>query len=152
MKNFVKTILFYLLLFGVIALLAVAIFRNTKEEKLVLSDMVDYFKEDRVVSFVIDAKYNVSMKVIKVDAAGTKLANADGSWVTEEVSYKLRSIDLFEDYCGKYVTNNVNLIDYDIEPETTYPLWATLMPYLIILLLVIFLVVFFVILPPRKTG
>ena len=48
MKNYVKTILFYLLLIGVVVLLVSAIFRNTKQEKLVFSDIVGYFKEDRV--------------------------------------------------------------------------------------------------------
>jgi len=160
MKNYVKTILFYLLLIGVIVLLASAIFRNTKEEKLALSDMVNYFKEDRVVSFVIDEKFNVSMKVIKVDGAGTKLANADGSWQTEEVSYELRSLQLFEEYCGDYVKGNpeagilpnANLVSYEIEPETTYPWWVSLIPYLIILLLIVVAVVFFIVRSPDGRG
>ena len=148
MKNYVKTILFYLLLIGVVILLVAAIFRNTKQEKLVFSDMVGYFKEDRVVSFVIDEKFNVNLKVIKTTGDGALQADADGKWVTEEVSYKLRSLQLFEDYCGEYVANNANLQSYEIEPETTYPWWVSLLPYLFILLLGVGLVVFFVLRSP----
>ena len=152
MKNYVKTILFYLLLIGVVILLVAAIFRNTKQEKLVFSDMVGYFKEDRVVSFVIDEKFNVNLKVIKTTGDGALQADADGKWVTEEVSYKLRSLQLFEDYCGEYVANNANLQSYEIEPETTYPWWVSLLPYLFILLLGVGLVVFFVLRSPDGRG
>ena len=152
MKNYVKTILFYLLLIGVVILLVAAIFRNTKQEKLVFSDMVGYFKEDRVVSFVIDEKFNVNLKVIKTTGDGALQADADGKWVTEEVSYKLRSLQLFEDYCGEYVANNANLQSYEIEPETTYPWWVSLLPYLFILLLGVGLVVFFIMRSPDGRG
>ncbi len=160
MKNYVKTILFYLLLFGVVLLLVLAIFRNTKQEKLKLSDMVGYFKDDRVVSFVIDEKYNVNLTVIKVNGDGALQADENGKWKTEEVSYKLRSLQLFEDYCGPYVTGdadagiapNANLISYEIEPETTYPWWVSLIPYLILLLLIVAAVVFFVLRSPDGHG
>ena len=123
MKNHLKTILLYVLLIAVIIGVVATIFQSTEEEKIVLGDVVAYFESDRVVSFLIDENYYITMQVIKQDAAGNLQTKADGSWDTTEISYQLRSLDLFNEYCGDHVRSNANLTDYDIEPQTTYPWW-----------------------------
>ena len=145
MKNHLKTILFYVLLIGVIIAVVASIFRGTENEKLVLSDVVEYFEDDRVTHFVIDEEYNLTMTVIKVDSDGALIKDGD-KWVTEEKSYRLQSLSLFQEYCGDLIKdeNNLreNLVDYDIEPETVYPWWVSLLPYAIII--IVFVVLFFV--------
>ncbi len=141
MKNHLKTILFYVLLIGVIIAVVAVIFQGTTTEKLVLGDVVSYFEADRVVSFVIDEDYHLSMKVIKVGADGG-LVKENGAWVTEEVSYRLRSLQLFEDYCSDYVKNNQNLETFDVEPETVYPWWLSFLPYVIIIIVFVVLFIF----------
>ena len=47
---------------------------------------------------------------------------------------------------------NANLVSYEIEPETTYPWWVSLIPYLIILLLIVVAVVFFIVRSPDGRG
>ena len=124
MKNHLKTILFYVVLIGVIIAVVSVIFQSTTEEKLVLGDVVAYFEDDRVESFVIDEDYNLTMSVIKKE--GDKLLyKADGSgFLTEQKSYRLQSLSLFQEYCGELVLRNQaegNLVTYDIEPETVTP-------------------------------
>ena len=152
MKSHLKTILFYVLLIGIIVAVVATIFQGTEDEKLVLGDVVSYFEEDRVVSFVIDEDYNLTMTVIK-GADGTYEQNADGSWVTEQRSYRLQSLSLFQEYCGDLVLRNQaegRLDTYDIEPETVYPWWVSLLPYAIII--IVFVVLFFVMMNSSKGG
>ncbi len=150
MKNHLKTILFYLLLIGIIIAVVATIFSGTTEEKLVLGDVVDYFEDDRVLSFTIDEDYFLSMTVIKANDEGELLKNADGSWQTEAKSYQLQSLALFQEYCADYVKANANLESYDIEPETTYPWWVSLLPYAIII--IVFIVLFVVMMNSAKGG
>ncbi len=138
MKKHIKSIILYLLLFAVIIAVVSTIFQQTKEEKVVLGEVVGYFKEDRVVSFTIDEDYYISMHVIKKQGAEF-IYNADGSFQTEEISYQLRSIDLFNEYCGDYVKSNINLKSFDIEPQTVTPWWVSLLPYALIIIVVIVL-------------
>ena len=139
MKKHIKSIILYLLLFAVIITVVSTIFQQTKEEKVVLGEVIAYFKEDRVTSFVIDEDYYITMSVIKTDATGAVLYNADGSYQTEEISYRLRSLDLFHEYCGEYVKGNTNLKSFDVEPQTVTPWWVSLLPYALIIIVVIVL-------------
>ena len=143
MKNHIKTILFYLVVIVAIIAVVSVIFKGTKAEKLVLADVVEHFENDRVTSFVIDEKYNLIMEVIKTDEDGNFIQKEDGSFETEEVSYRLQSLGLFQEYCGDYVKNNANLTDYDIEPESTIPWWVSLLPSLFVILVVVVLWFFF---------
>lgn len=149
MKEHLKTILFYLLLIGVIIAVLATIFHRTSDEKLLLSDVVGYFESDRVVSYVIDEDYRLTMKVIKTAEDGTLLRGEDGNFVTTEVSYQLRSLQVFEDYCGQYRTNT-NLVTYEIEPQTTYPWWVSFLPYLIVI--IVFVVLWFFLLGSARGG
>ena len=150
MKSHLKMIVFYLLLIGIIIVTVAMIFRGTEQEKLVLGDVVGYFEADRVTSFVIDESYNLSMTVIKDDGAGGLLKNADGTWITEEKSYRLQSLALFEEYCHDFVASNQNLVTFDIEPESVTPWWVSLLPYLLIIIVVV--VLFFVMMNSAKGG
>lgn len=150
MKNHIKTILFYLLLVGVIIAVLATVFHSTKSEKLVLQDVVSFFKADRVTSFVIDKDYNLTMEVIKVDAEGNLVRDAEGKFVTEKHAYELRTLQLFEDYCHQYVENNQNLTTYDIEPAASYPWWLSVLPYVIVI--VVFIALWFFMMNSAGAG
>ena len=142
MKKHLKSILFYLLLIGVIITVVSFMFQSTEAEKLVLSDVVDYFERDDVVEFVIDEEYYLTMTVIKRDAAGAPLMKADGTgYETEMQGYQLQSLALFQEYCSDFVANNQNLTHYEIQPITPTPWWVSFIPYVVILL--IFVVLWF---------
>ena len=144
-KNHIKTLLFYVLLIGIFIAVAATIFRGTTQDKLVLSDVVGYFEDDCVLSFEIDEDYYLTMEIIKVNEQGDKLQNAEGDFLTEEKSYQLQSLALFNEYCGEYVKNNKILNEqgwYEIMPPTTYPWWVSLLPTLFIIIL--FVVIYFI--------
>ena len=149
MKNHIKTILFYLLLIVAIVVVVTLIFHKTANEKLILSDVVGYFEDDRVVSFTIDEDYYLEMKVIVKNEDGGWVSDANG-WVTETKAYQLQSLSLFEQYCHEYVENNQNLVSYDIEPATSYPWWVSLVPYAIII--VVFIVLWVVMMNSAGHG
>ena len=134
MKKHLKTIVFYLLLIGVIIALVATIFRGTENEVLVLEDVVTYFEQDAVQSFVIDENYNLTLTVGKTDENGVPVLDENGK-LTElaEKSYRLQSLGLFQEYCGEYVKTNANLETYDILPEAVTPWYVSLLPYAIIL-------------------
>ena len=143
MKNHLKTILFYLLLIGVVIAVVATIFSGTQQEELILSDVVKYFEADRVVNFVIDEDYYLTMTVIKTDAQGNLLLGQ-----TEQLSYQLQSLAVFQEYCADLIPTRTNLKDYEIVPATTYPAWVSIIPYAIII--IVFVVLFFVMM--RSAG
>ena len=151
MKKHLKTIIFYLLLIGVVIALVATIFRGTENEILVLEDVVTYFEQDAVQSFVIDENYNLTMQVGKTDEAGNPVLDENGK-LTEltEKSYRLQSLGLFQEYCGEYVKTNAHLETYDIQPEAVTPWYMSLLPYAIII--VVFVVLFFVMMGSSKGG
>ena len=148
MKKSTKTLVFYLLLIAVVIALVATIFQSTEQEKIVLGDVVGYFEDDRVTAVTITEDYYLTMTVIQEDANGNEIKDAQGNFVTAEVAYQLRSLDLFNEYCGDYVKTNERLISFDIEPQTTYPWWVSFLPYAIIIL--VFVVLFFVMM--RSAG
>ena len=149
MKKHLKSILFYLLLIGVIIAVVSMIFQSTEEEKLILSDVVGYFENNRVQEFVIDEDYYLTMTVIKVDANGDPVYKADGSGIeTEQKGYQLQSLGLFQEYCGELVVQNSynaqtnpegRLQKYEVVPVTPTPWWVSFIPYAIIMVVVIVL-------------
>ncbi len=139
MKHHIKSILLYVLLIAVIIGVVATIFQSTEEEKIVLGDVVAYFQSDRVASFVIDENYYITLQIIKQNADGSLQTKPDGGFETTTVAYQLRSLDLFNEYCGDYVKTNANLADYDIEPQTTYPWWVSLLPYALIIVVFVLL-------------
>ena len=124
MKSNLKIILFYVLLIGVIIVLVAQLFSVTQEEKLVYSDIVTYFEQEQVKSFVVDEKYLLTM-VLQDDT---------------QVSYQLKSLTIFRDDLGEMILQqkSAGIIEsYDYEPETVYPWWVSMLPYLIIIVLFI---------------
>ena len=142
MRKHSKSILFYLLLIGVIIVVVSFMFQSTQEEKLVLSDVVGYFEADNVQEFFIDEGYYLTMTVIKTDASGNRLLKADGSgFETEQKGYQLQSLGLFQEYCADMIPQCENLQSYEIQPVTPTPWWVSFIPYVIILL--VFVVLWF---------
>lgn len=124
MKNNLKIILFYVLLITMIIVAVAYLFSSTQTAKTVYSDIIDYFQEEQVKSFVVDENYLLTMQL------------RDGT----QVSYKLKSLTIFRDDLGELILAQKEagiLESYDYEPDTTYPWWLSLLPYVIIIVLFI---------------
>ncbi len=139
MKKHIKTLLLYLVVIALIIVAVSLIFNSTSKEKAVLSQVVAHFEADNVSTFTIDKNYNLTLELVTPDATGAT-----------EVSYKLQSVGLFQEYCGEYIKQNQNLTSYDIEPEATLPIWVNFLPGAV--MLIIFIVFWFVMMRSGGAG
>ena len=145
MKGNFKAIIFYIVLILVIVLSVSTFFGSTKEEKTLYSDIVEYFKTDSVVSFYVDENYYLTMEV--VDSATAEYGE-NGTVTsfdpekTKEIGYQLRSLELFHTDLAGYIGSNTNLTEYEYEPQTTFPWWVSLLPYVLIIVVFIVLWIF----------
>ncbi|MBR2849988.1 MAG: ATP-dependent zinc metalloprotease FtsH [Clostridia bacterium] len=130
-----KIIIFYIVLFAVVILALSFMFNQNGEEKVTYSQIVDYFKSDRVAEFVVDEDFYIEMKVYEVDADGNILTSGD----TKTIGYQLQSLGLFVEDCSEYYKANQNLKSYDIEPEAVFPWWVAFLPYLIVIIVLVIL-------------
>ena len=134
MKNNWKVILIYLIVtFGVLALVFTLLSGANGKDKVVYSDVVGYFQNEKVESFVISDENVITMQVKNDD--GTK----------KSVSYSIRDIAIFYEDLGDLILeqkkNNI-LIEYEYEPYATMPWWIQLLPYAFILIIIIALFYF----------
>jgi cell division protease FtsH len=145
MKGNLKVIIFYIALILVIVFSVSTFFGQTKAEKMLYSDIVDYFKTDMVVSFLVDENYYLTMKVVDKDTATfdeNGIVTAYDESKLQEIGYQLRSLELFHTDLEGYIASNNNLTEYEYEPQTTFPWWVSLLPYVLIIGVFIFLWVF----------
>lgn len=169
-KSNFKILILYVLLIGVIIVALSTMFSKTEAEVLKYSDIVEYFKHDAVKSFVIDDKNIITMEVYDLDkikelnsATPPADTGAEGStdtgtatppslegWETKKIEYRLQSLSLFINDCDSYYMNNVNLVEYDIEPDNVLPWWVSFLPYVVVI--VIFIIIWVVVMKQASGG
>ncbi len=145
MKGNLKVIVFYIALILVIVFSVSTFFGQTKAEKMLYSDIVDHFKADMVVSFRVDENFYLTMKVVDKDTATfdeNGVVTAYDESKIKEIGYQLRSLELFHTDLEDYIASNNNLTEYEYEPQTSFPWWVSLLPYVLIIGVFIFLWVF----------
>ena len=140
-NNNLKIIIFYVVLFAVVILALSFMFNQQDDADITYSDVVNYFKNDQVVEFVIDDKNYIEMKVVVLDESGKPTLDDNGNKATKTIGYQLQSLGLFVENCSEYYMNSTNIVKYDIEPETVLPWWVSFLPYIIIIAVVIILYV-----------
>ena len=163
-KSNFKILVFYVLLFAAIIVALSVMFNQTATDVVTYRDVVNYFKNDAVAEFVVDENNYITMKVYNIediqkleDTANTDTEDtgtADtaptvSSLPTKTIGYQLQSLSLFINDCGDYYKNNVNLQNYDIQPETVAPWWVSFLPYIIVIVIVI---VLWVVVMKQATG
>ena len=140
-KNF-KAIIFYIILFAVIAF-TVSTFMSTKSqvEDPMLSDIVEYFEKDAVINFEVDENHYLTMEVAGDGSTYTedgKLETYDKEKLVK-IEYQLSNLSLFQSLVEDYIKTNTNLADYDYLPEPVFPWWVSLLPYVLIIAISIIL-------------
>ncbi len=143
-KGNFKIIIFYIVLIVGIFVALAFLLNNKEEEKTTFGDVVEYFEDDRVQSFVVDDSYFLTMKVYDIDSNG----NVETSSPTKEIGWQIPSYVDFASHFEKYYMGenknvNLNMEDCDIQPEKTVPVWMMFLPYIIII--VVFVVLYFII-------
>lgn len=131
MKKNIKVIAFYLI--AIIGMIAVTswMVSNTGEEKLKYSELLGYFKAEQVQEFEIDNSNKIILTLNDEEKT--------------EVSYKLRSLQMFLDDAGEMIKEQHEkgiITSYDYEEPVEVAWWVSYLPYLIVLIFVV--VIYFV--------
>ena len=146
-KSNFKVLIFYVILIAAIILSLSMMFSQQEAEVVKYSQIVDYFKNDAVKSFVVDDEDYITMEVYDIEeikslaeppAEGEEAKTLD-DLKTKTIGYQLQSLELFVNDCGEYYATNTNLESFDIEPLAVMPWWVSLLPYLIVIIIVIIL-------------
>ena len=143
-KGNLKVIIFYIVLIAIIFVAVFAMLGSPSgKDEVMFSDIVNYFEEDRVKSFEISNDNVITLVIYKSDKVGV-LEPSDVVFAeTENVSYKLRDIEIFiNTFENNGYKNNENLGPYNYEPLEEYPWWLSLLPNALLIIVMIFLGVY----------
>ena len=139
-KSNLKILIFYGLLIVVVVLSLSTFFDQSNADAPTYSDIVNYFKNDAVKSFVIDEDNFITLEVYNINeviALNGAISPAEAGLPTQTIGYQLQSLGIFVENCEEYYLNNLNIESYDIIPETVIPWWVSLLPYVVIIAIVI---------------
>ena len=131
-KNHKLALFYILLMVAIVAGLWFMIGNSKNEEKIVYSDLVKLFTEEKVKSFEVDEKDNI---VITLHEEGKA-----------PIKYKLRDFGIFYNDFSELINQQVadGIIEkFEYTPHKGTPWWVSFLPtFAIIILVVIFFVVF----------
>ncbi len=116
-------VIFYVV-FILLVVFGASMFANQDNAKnITYSDVINYFKNQKVTSFVVDEENNVVLKL----ADNTK------------VIYKLKDIQFFREDTRAYIEEQYPdiITSYDYEPLTTLPWWVSFLPYVIVIVIMV---------------
>ena len=136
MKSNFKILIFYVVLIGLILISMATLFGSQPGEKVMYSDIADYFHEQQVKEFEIDK--NNKLTIWKHDG--------------EVVTYGLRDLDLFWNQFGDTIEEqhyNEIIEDYDIAEPQIIPWWVGMLPYII---LAVLFIVFWIFIMNQTAG
>ena len=143
-----RLLISYLLMFGVVIALVSALLGNMNEEKIQYSDIEQLFKnigtdEEAVKTFTLDS----SNKLVITTTKDNKI-----KWIVQDR-------EIWKEGCYTYVVaynaladekadDDIKPMEYDLVEPTSYPVWLTIIPYIILLGGFIFLMIFVM----KQTG
>ena len=120
MKKSLKVIVFYIALIAIVLIASSVVFNTVETEQTLYSDIVRYFNEEKVDSFVLTSDNELQLKL------------KDGTITV----FQLRNYDTYTEYFAEIAEQQYMdgiITAYDIEPPTTYPWWLSLLPYLLVI-------------------
>ena len=126
MKQNGKTILFYAVLIIGIVLVCSMLFTGMESKGPEYSDVIAAFEEEKVESFVITVKNDITLTL------------KDGS----KLQYRLRDLGLFWTQVGDLIDEQraAGIIkNYDFEKPQETPWWQDFLPYAIVMAVIVFL-------------
>ena len=138
-KSNLKILIFYGLLIVLVVVSLSTFLDQSNANSPKYSDVISFFKNDAVKSFVVDEDNYITMEVYNLAelAALEGVTPAEAGLTTQTLGYQLQSLGIFVENCEQYYLNNQNIETYDIIPEAVIPWWVSLLPYVIIIAIVI---------------
>ncbi len=137
MKRGLKTAIFYVALVGVILIATAALWNSIPREGLSYSDVIKYFKDEKVISFEVNTSDKLTMQLRDKDASGNESRR--------EVTYNLRSFDLFIYDLGDLINDQYErgvIEKFEYPAPAAIPAWVSFIPYILVFGLMIFMVIF----------
>ena len=134
MKKY-RTLITYVIIFGLFILLMSFIMQGSGDRKIKYSDILGYFEQGQVEEFTIDGS-----------TLELQIKNEEGQ--TERISFMLYSVSLFLSDVESYIKttdaegNVTHSMDYDLVVESTIPSWVTYVFYILISLVPVILIIF----------
>ena len=131
-----RSILLYVVVVVVIILMVSALFKGTNDEPKQYSDIVALFEEEQVKEFYI-----------KNDGVITLTLQDDS-----KVAYRLASMAIFRDDLSELIAEqhaNGIITKYEYEPETVWPWWLSILPYVGIF---VFIIIMYVVMIGQMSG
>ena len=123
-KNSFRGIIFYVLIFAFFigALALTYMQQKPEEEKLIYSDILAYFAEGQVESFVLDGA-ELTMKL------------TDGKTIAYKVAYTSVFYEDFKEILAEYEEKGVDAFKgYDLIAPKETPWWVSFIPYVILII------------------
>ncbi len=126
-RSFVRELLFYVVMIGLIVVVLSQIFSGGKtEEVLSYDDVINYITQEKVREVVITPDNLLTMKI--VDETGERT-----------VSYQLRQFSLdgkLDSLIQEQVQKGV-ITYYEPQPATRYPAWVSYLPWILLVVIVV---------------
>jgi cell division protease FtsH len=124
MKSNRKMLIFYVVFILLVVFAASMVANEGTNTKITYSDIVDYFKDEKVDSFVIDEDNVITLKLKD----------------STTVKYRLKDFYIFYEDLNETIeeqrAKNI-LTSYDYEPRTVIPWWVSFLPYVIVILVMV---------------
>ncbi|MBQ8578507.1 MAG: ATP-dependent zinc metalloprotease FtsH [Clostridia bacterium] len=121
MKNSLKVVVFYVALIAIILLASSVVFDTVETEQTLYSDIVRYFNEEQVDSFILTSDNELQLQL------------KDGTVTV----FQLRSYDTYQEHFAEIAEQQYMdgiITAYDVEPPTSYPWWISLLPYALVII------------------
>ncbi len=119
-----RIILLYFAVIAVIIFTVSGLLGGVGDDPATYSTVVSYFNNEQVENFTV-TKNDVITMTLK-----------DG----KTVSYRLKDVDYFRDDLGELILDQYEagiITDFEYEPETVWPWWVSLLPYLLLIIIVV---------------
>ena len=148
-RSFLKELLFYVVILGIIIVVLSTLFSGSKDEKLTYEDVLRLVKAEAVGEIVVSPNNELYLK-LRDSAQLAELAEAQAdeaqkSWLLGlkggmEYTYQLRSFELFHADLGDEIEDQVAagiVTNYEPQPPKQIPAWVSFLPYILILVVMI---------------
>ncbi len=133
MKSNLKIAIFYVVLIAAIIIGTAVIWQQSPSNDPLYSDVISYFKNEQVKSFVINPDNTLEMQIVEKN-------EETGKEIEKSVSYELRDYAVFYNDLNELILAQYDagiIESYDMPPAQQIPWWVSLLPYAIIIIIII---------------
>ena len=123
----------YAVLFGIVLFLVMNLISDGQTKKVNYSDVVAYFQNEQVKTFVISDK---NVLTLEVRGEGDEMLT---------VKYQLRDLALFYNDLGELILEQKKsgiLTEFEYQPFTSMPVWVQILPWILGIILIVALFYF----------